>query len=51
MASEMQIIFKRRHSENRSENRPKVTEGQEQGKDKLRDWDWHIDITIYKIDN
>ena len=48
----MQIILKRRRSENRSENiYIWLLKGKSRGKDKLEDLDWHIDIAINKIDN
>ena len=32
-------------------NKLMVTKGERGGGNKLRDWDWHIYITIYKIGN
>ena len=33
------------------ENKLMVTSGGRWGRDKLRDWDWHIHTTVHKVDN
>ena len=44
-------LFTKQKQSHRSKNKVMVTGGKGEGRDKLGDWDGHIQTTIYKIDN
>ena len=51
----IQMNLQNRNSITDVENKLMVTGGEGrwggEGRDKLGDWDWHIHITVYKVDN